>query len=197
MTEKETLEAAFASLIGELFGADAPRMVPGEGPAHAKLMLIGEAPGEQESIEGRPFVGKAGKNLDRFLELAQLQREEIYITNAVKFRPTRAGKREKPVNRTPTEKEIERFRPLLLREIRMMQPELIVTLGNVPLRAVTGEKITVGEAHGRMLEKTIEGIPVFALYHPASVIYNRSLQTVYEQDVRTLGALCRENKAKL
>ena len=197
MTEKETLEAAFTSLIGELFGADAPRMVPGEGPAHAKLMLIGEAPGEQESIEGRPFVGKAGKNLDRFLELAQLQREEIYITNAVKFRPTRAGKREKPVNRTPTEKEIERFRPLLLREIRMMQPELIVTLGNVPLRAVTGEKITVGEAHGRMLEKTVEGIPVFALYHPASVIYNRSLQTVYEQDVRTLGALCRENKAKL
>ena len=197
MSEKEALEAAFEALIGELFGADAPRMVPGEGPAHAKLMLIGEAPGEQESIEGRPFVGRAGKNLDRFLELAQLRREEIYITNAVKFRPTREGKREKPVNRTPTEKEIDLFRPLLWREIRMMQPELIVTLGNVPLRAVTGEKITVGEAHGHILKKTVEGIPLFALYHPASVIYNRSLLAVYEQDVRALGALCRENAAAL
>lgn len=194
---KASLEAEFTALISELFESDAPRMIPGEGPERAKLMLIGEAPGEQEAIEGRPFVGRAGKNLDRFLELAQLRREEIYITNAVKFRPTRMGKREKPVNRTPTDDEIERFRPLLLREIRMMRPELIVTLGNVPLRAVTGEKLSIGEAHGRVLERRIEGVPLFALYHPASVIYNRSLLSVYEQDVRTLGALCREKVAEL
>lgn len=194
---KASLEAAFTALISELFENDAPRMIPGEGPEHAKLMLIGEAPGEQEAIEGRPFVGRAGKNLDRFLELAQLRREEIYITNAVKFRPTRMGKREKPVNRTPTEREIECFRPLLLREIRMMRPELIVTLGNVPLRAVTGARLSVGETHGRVLERQIEGVPLFALYHPASVIYNRSLLSVYEQDVRVLGTLCRKKAAEL
>ena len=186
----ESLSAAYMALIGEIFGAHAPRFVPGEGPQRARLMLIGEAPGEQEAQEGRPFVGRAGKNLDRFLALAGLRREEIYITNAVKFRPTRMGKREKPVNRTPTDAEVAQFRPLLLREIRLIQPELIVTLGNVPLRAVTGERISVGEVHGRILEKRVEGVPLFALYHPASVIYNGSLAEVYERDVRTLGAQC-------
>lgn len=186
----ESLSAAYTALIGEIFGAHAPRFVPGEGPQRARLMLIGEAPGEQEAQEGRPFVGRAGKNLDRFLALAGLRREEIYITNAVKFRPTRMGKREKPVNRTPTDAEVAQFRPLLLREIRLIQPELIVTLGNVPLRAVTGERISVGEVHGRILEKRVEGVPLFALYHPASVIYNGSLAEVYEHDVRALGAQC-------
>ena len=187
---RESLSAAYAALLDALFGTHAPRFVPGEGPQRARLMLIGEAPGEQEAQEGRPFVGRAGKNLDRFLALAGLRREEIYITNAVKFRPTRMGKREKPVNRTPTDAEVAQFRPLLLREIRMIQPELIVTLGNVPLRAVTGEKISVGEVHGRILERRVEGVPLFALYHPASVIYNGSLAEVYERDVRTLGAHC-------
>lgn len=186
----ESLSAAYTALIGEIFGAHAPRFVPGEGPQRARLMLIGEAPGEQEAQEGRPFVGRAGKNLDRFLALAGLRREEIYITNAVKYRPTRMGKREKPVNRTPTDTEVAQFRPLLLREIRLIQPELIVTLGNVPLRAVTGERISVGEVHGRILEKRVEGVPLFALYHPASVIYNGSLAEVYERDVRALGAHC-------
>ena len=192
---KESLSAAYAALIGEIFGVHAPRFVPGEGPQRARLMLIGEAPGEQEAQEGRPFVGRAGKNLDRFLALAGLRREEIYITNAVKFRPTRMGKREKPVNRTPTNAEVAQFRPLLLREIRMVQPELIVTLGNVPLRAVTGERISVGEVHGRILERRVEGVPLFALYHPASVIYNGSLAEVYERDVCTLGEQCRAGKS--
>ena len=187
---QETLAAAYAALLRELFGEATPQAVPGEGPHHARLMLIGEAPGEQEAQEGRPFVGRAGKNLDRFLTLAALEREEIYITNVVKFRPTRMGKRGKPVNRTPTDEEIARFRPLLFREIRMVQPGLIVTLGNVPLRAVTGGRTGVGDVHGRLIEGGAEGIPVFALYHPASILYNRSLAAVYEQDVQRLGELC-------
>ena len=135
---RERFEDALRARMAELLGAGAPEPVWGEGPLHAELMLIGEAPGEQEAREGRPFVGRAGKNLDRFLTLAGLTREQIYITNAVKFRPTRRGKREKPVNRTPTDQEIACFRPLLLREIRLIRPQMIVTLGNVPLRAVTG-----------------------------------------------------------
>ena len=164
-------------------------LVFGEGPLHPKLMLIGEAPGEQETLMGRPFVGKAGKNLDHFLELAGMRREEIYISNAVKIRPTKTGKTGRISNRPPTKEEIALFRPWLLREIDLVAPQVIATLGNVPLYAVTGDRrLTIGEAHGRVMEAGETGRRLFALYHPASLIYNRSLEPVYEQDVCTLAA---------
>ena len=164
-------------------------LVFGEGPLHPKLMLIGEAPGEQETLMGRPFVGKAGKNLDHFLELAGMRREEIYISNAVKIRPTKTGKTGRISNRPPTKEEIALFRPWLLREINLVAPQVIATLGNVPLFAVTGDRrLTIGEAHGRVMEAGETGRRLFALYHPASLIYNRSLEPVYEQDVRALAA---------
>ena len=164
-------------------------LVFGEGPLHPKLMLIGEAPGEQETLMGRPFVGKAGKNLDHFLELAGMRREEIYISNAVKIRPTKTGKTGRISNRPPTKEEIALFRPWLLREIDLVAPQVIATLGNVPLFAVTGDKrLTIGEAHGRAMEAGETGRLLFALYHPASLIYNRALEPVYEQDVRALAA---------
>lgn len=164
-------------------------LVFGEGPLHPKLMLIGEAPGEQETLMGRPFVGKAGKNLDRFLELAGMRREEIYISNAVKIRPTKTGKTGRISNRPPTKEEIALFRPWLLREIDLVAPQVIATLGNVPLFAVTGDRrLTIGEAHGRVMEAGETGRRLYALYHPASLIYNRALEPVYEQDVRALAA---------
>ena len=164
-------------------------LVFGEGPLRPKLMLIGEAPGEQETLMGRPFVGKAGKNLDHFLELAGMRREEIYISNAVKIRPTKTGKTGRISNRPPTKEEIALFRPWLLREIDLVAPQVIATLGNVPLFAVTGDRrLTIGEAHGRVMEAGETGRRLFALYHPASLIYNRSLEPVYEQDVRALAA---------
>ena len=164
-------------------------LVFGEGPLHPKLMLIGEAPGEQETLMGRPFVGKAGKNLDPFLELAGMRREEIYISNAVKIRPTKTGKTGRISNRPPTKEEIALFRPWLLREIDLVAPQVIATLGNVPLYAVTGDRrLTIGEAHGRVMEAGETGRRLFALYHPASLIYNRALEPVYEQDVRALAA---------
>lgn len=161
-------------------------LVFGEGPLCPKLMLIGEAPGEQETLQGRPFVGKAGKNLDRFLELAQFRREEIYISNAVKYRPTKVGKSGRVSNRPPTAEEIALFRPWLMDEIARIRPKMIATLGNVPLGAVTGEKHTIGRVHGRIIPAGETGLPLFALYHPASLIYNRSLEGVYEADVRML-----------
>lgn len=164
-------------------------LVFGEGPLHPKLMLIGEAPGEQETLMGRPFVGKAGRNLDHFLELAGMRREEIYISNAVKIRPTKTGKTGRISNRPPTKEEIALFRPWLLREIDLVAPQVIATLGNVPLFAVTGDRrLTIGEAHGRVMEAGETGRRLFALYHPASLIYNRALEPVYEQDVRALAA---------
>ena len=164
-------------------------LVFGDGPKRPKLMLIGEAPGEQETLQGRPFVGKAGKNLDRFLELAQLERSEIYISNAVKYRPTKVGKTGRISNRPPTKDEIALFRPWLVKEIDEIAPRMIATLGNVPLGAVTGQRITIGEVHGRVIPAGETGLDLFALYHPASLIYNRSLESVYEQDVRKLAEL--------
>ena len=161
-------------------------LVFGEGPEHPRLMLIGEAPGEQESLLGRPFVGKAGKNLDRFLELAGLKREEIYISNAVKIRPTKVGKTGRVSNRPPTTDEIALFRPWLLREIEEINPDVIATLGNVPLQALTASRLTIGSVHGQMMDAGEARKPLFPLYHPASLIYNRALTPIYEEDVRAL-----------
>lgn len=186
----ERLEADLRAHMQAAYGADAPRLVLGEGARGARVMLVGEAPGTQEAREGRPFVGQAGKNLNRFLELAGLERAQLYITNAVKFRPERMGKSGRTVNRTPTMREIGAFIPFLQREIRLLRPGLIVTLGNVPLYAVTGERLSVGDVHGRVLPVKAQGTAVFPLYHPASILYNRALTPVYERDVRALGALC-------
>ncbi|MED9821064.1 MAG: uracil-DNA glycosylase [Christensenellales bacterium] len=181
-------QALRAFLAGVMPGRE-NALVFGEGPMQPKLMLIGEAPGEQETLMGRPFVGKAGKNLDRFLELAGMQREEIFISNAVKLRPTKTGKTGRISNRPPTKEEIALFRPWLLEEIERVNPRVIATLGNVPLLAVTNDKkLTIGAAHGHVMEAGETGRPLFALYHPASLIYNRALEPVYEQDVCTLAA---------
>lgn len=167
---------------GVYVGSD-PALVLGEGKSGAKVLLVGEAPGEQEALQKRPFVGKAGKNLDHFLELAGIERSEIYITNAVKLRPTKIGKSGRLSNRPPTLEEITLFRPWLLREIKLVAPKFVVTLGNVPLRAVTGKNIAIGQVHGTFVSGEVQA---FALYHPASIIYNRSLAPIYEEDVLKL-----------
>ena len=188
----EDLRQALRVFIAGVMPGRENSLVFGEGPKHAKLMLIGEAPGEQETLQGRPFVGKAGQNLDHFLALAGLSREEIYISNAVKLRPTKTGKTGRLSNRPPTKDEIALFRPWLMREIEEVAPGMIATLGNVPLRAVTGRSLSIGEVHGQVLDAGETGLPLFALYHPASLIYNRSLTDVYEQDVRALAQRLKE-----
>ena len=182
----EDLHQALRAFIAGVMPGRENALVFGEGPQRPRLMLIGEAPGEQETLQGRPFVGKAGQNLDHFLALAGLCREEIYISNAVKLRPTKTGKTGRLSNRPPTKDEIALFRPWLLREIAEVAPQMIATLGNVPLRAVTGRSLTIGEVHGQVIDAGETGLPLFALYHPASLIYNRALSDVYEQDVRVL-----------
>ena len=182
----EDMQQALRAFIAGVMPGRENALVFGEGPQRPRLMLIGEAPGEQETLQGRPFVGKAGQNLDHFLALAGLSREEIYISNAVKLRPTKTGKTGRLSNRPPTKDEIALFRPWLMREIEEVAPGMIATLGNVPLRAVTGRSLSIGEVHGQVLDAGETGLPLFALYHPASLIYNRSLTDVYEQDVRAL-----------
>lgn len=192
MEAMERYKRELRELIAGVMPGKEHTLVFGEGPKNPALMLIGEAPGEQETLQGRPFVGKAGKNLDRFLELAGLAREEIYIANTVKLRPTKTGKTGRISNRPPTKEEIALFRPWLIREIELVRPRMIATLGNVPLQALTATKQTIGQAHGRVIAAGETGLPLFALYHPASLIYNRSLESVYEDDVRALARKLRE-----
>lgn len=195
MTEAVDMERFRASLeryVQSLFVGESKVLVHGEGVLGARVMLIGEAPGAQEALQGRPFVGKAGKNLDAFLEGAGLSRRELFISNVVKFRPTRVSAAGRTVNRPPTQEEIELFLPWLKKEIELVHPECLVTLGNVPLKALLGRGYSIGEAHGRFHEA--EGRRLFAMYHPASVIYNPRLNEVYRADLETLARWLSEEK---
>lgn len=162
------------------------RFVLGEGNANQpSLLLVGEAPGAQEEALGRPFVGKAGQNLDHFLSVVRLERGDLYITNAVKFRPTRTGPTGRLSNRTPTGQEVALFLPWLREEIRLVNPRAVVTLGNTPLRALAAQAQPIGQVHGQWMQ-TDDGFPLFPLYHPAALIYRRELAEVYESDLRHL-----------
>lgn len=162
------------------------KIVMGEGRKDSKIMLIGEAPGGDEERLGRPFVGKAGRNLTQFLESIEVEREYLYITNVVKIRPYRLSEKTgRAVNRPPNKAELEFFIPFLKKEIDEVTPDLIVTLGNTPLRAVTGdETANIGDYHGKVIN--VGKYRVFPLYHPAAIIYNRKLEEIYNEDIRLL-----------
>ena len=139
-------------------------LVFGEGHPDARLMLIGEAPGEEEDLSGRPFVGRAGQLLDRVLASVGLERDEIYITNIVKFRP--------PGNRNPRPEEIAASEPILVDQIKLIRPQVIGTLGNVPTQYFLGTKDGITRTHGQWFDW--HGIRVFPLYHPAYLLRNPS-----------------------
>ena len=177
----------------DLWPAEEKPIVLGEGKTdHPQVMLIGEAPGEQETLQRRPFVGKAGKNLDGFLDVVGLKREEIYISNVVKIRPTKVSEKGRVSNRPPNKEELALFTPYLMEEILLVKPHMIVTLGNFALKALCGPRAVIGDMHGQETRVTVkhekqEGeFALFPLYHPASIIYNRSLQEVYDRDLQTL-----------
>jgi len=175
--------------------ADLDHPVFGVGnPANPYIMFIGEAPGKDEAACGTPFVGKAGKQLDEMLALAGIDRKEVYVTNAVKYRPYRE-KNGRLSNRTPSPDEVRDGLELLHKEVSLVAPTVIATLGNTPLSAVVQlargivKPPTVGEAHGKPFSLFIDGCQrtVFPLYHPAACIYNRELRPVLEDDLKKLG----------
>ena len=162
------------------------QLVYGFGNCSSDIVLVGEAPGAQEVIQGRPFVGKAGKNLDDFLLYTGIERENVYITNVVKYRPYRISYSNNMVNRAPTKDEIDAFRPFLVKEIEIIDPKVIVTLGNTPLTALSRGNVTIGRVHGMVMDSIVEGKKLFPLYHPASIIYNQNLRDVYLKDLEKL-----------
>lgn len=165
-------------------------LVFGEG-ALGSIMLIGEAPGKNEILQRRAFVGKAGENLAEFLKVLGLKREEIYITNTVKKRPFKVSEKGTISNRKPTAKEIAEFKPFLLDEIELVKPRLIVTLGSVPISTLLGEVVKMGDIAGKPLKK--DGLNIFPLYHPASIIYNRALKEVYDKHLLVLKEYIKNN----
>lgn len=172
------------------------KFVYGEGNPNSKIVFIGEAPGGDEEKQGRPFVGKAGKNLTAFLDGIGMERKDIYITNAVKFRPTNENpKTHRLSNRTPTTSEILLYRDWLKDELKTVQPELVITLGNTPLFSVTNDKsLKITQVHGMLLKQKIEDYDIeFTLmpfYHPAAVIYRRELTQVYLEDMQKFKQVC-------
>ncbi len=159
--------------------------VPGEGPAGASILMIGEAPGRDEDASGRPFVGSAGKILDAALTAAKLPRESVFITNLVKCRP--------PENRAPKADEIEACRPYLLSQVAAVRPKVIVTLGSTGLIGLLGQELR----DARSTDLAFEGIPVVATYHPAAVLYNRTLERELRKDIRRASRMVRASAPRI
>ena len=154
--------------------------VPGEGNANAELMFIGEAPGAQEDKQGIPFVGASGKFLAEMLESVGLKREDVFITNIVKFRP--------PENRDPKPDEIKACMPILFEQIELIRPKLLIFLGRHSMN-VFFPKLKISEAHGELFKTDIQ-VPdgsefeqnCLPLYHPAAALYNGSMRKVLLED---------------
>jgi DNA polymerase len=159
------------------------QVVFGVGDPNADLMFVGEAPGFHEDKQGVPFVGQAGKLLDRLLEGIGLSRADVYIANVIKCRP--------PGNRDPVPDEIEQCEPYLFRQIELIEPRVIATLGNFATKLLSGKQLGITRVHGQEQDVTLGGrsVLLYPLYHPAAALYTPSMLTVLEEDVARLPEL--------
>jgi DNA polymerase len=166
------LQRAIQGCLACPLGPGRMKFVFGEGNPGAQLMFVGEGPGRDEDLQGRPFVGKAGELLDKMIGALGLRREDTYIANVVKCRP--------PDNRTPTLEEARACLGYLYRQIELIRPAVIVTLGATPLRELVGVSLGITRARGQWQRVQVGGreIPVMPTFHPAYVLRQ------YTQDVR-------------
>lgn len=160
------------------------RAVPGEGSSRAKVLIIGEAPGREEDKQGRPFCGRAGKFLNELLGLIELKREKIFITNVVKCRP--------PNNRRPKKEEIEKCRPWLEQQIKILKPKFIIALGALALNWFF-PRTKISKIHGR-IQYPASSIKyqVFFTFHPAAAFRRGNLRQVLKNDFRKLKNILRK-----
>jgi uracil-DNA glycosylase len=153
--------------------------VPGEGPADAKIMFVGEGPGLNEDEQGRPFVGAAGKLLTELLESIGLTRSDVFITNIVKCRP--------PNNRAPRKSEVEACNPYLTAQISTVKPRIVCALGTPAIATLLGEEYSATKAHGKTVSRG--DLTILPLYHPAAALYDASLKGVLAKDFEILKKL--------
>ncbi|MYL35004.1 uracil-DNA glycosylase [Pontibacillus yanchengensis] len=184
--------------------------VTGKGPMNPKIMFIGEAPGRNEIEKGEPFIGRAGDQLNAFMEQIGLTRDDVYITSVVRSRPYKVVEKTdkdgnliiKTPNRAPTKKEMVAHAPLLDYQIQHMNPSIIVTLGGIALKRLLGNEYKITETHGQLLEKPIYQLRnfndhhyspskhshlIFPTFHPASVFYRQVLKETIYEDFHRLG----------
>jgi uracil-DNA glycosylase family 4 len=178
-TKQAQLEQIAADIISGTVCPDlakqATQLVMGSGNINSSIVFIGEAPGKKEDLEGVPFIGAAGKFLDQMLAAAQLERTDVYITNIVKYRP--------PNNRDPLPAEKAAFWPFLLRQLEVIDPKVVITLGRHSMDYfLPGAKI--GEVHGQPHSIELNGrkTVIMPLFHPAAALYNGSLRQTLIDD---------------
>jgi len=159
------------------------KAVPGEGDFKAELMFIGEGPGREEDLQGRPFVGRAGKLLDELLNEIRVERSHVFITNIVKCRPSEGGK-----DRRPTKEEVESCTVYLDRQIELINPRIICTLGDTAARYIFDKNnlriAPLSVIHGRAFK--VDGRIIFPCYHPAAALYNPQLRSLFSEDFKAL-----------
>ena len=164
----------------------ASQAVPGIGSAEAEIVFIGEAPGKKEDEIGEPFVGAAGKFLNEMLGEINLKREDIYITNIVKYRP--------PNNRDPLPEEKSACREWLLGELKIISPKLIIFLGRHAMNNFFPD-LQISSAHGKLLIKNFKGMSTkyfFPLYHPAAALYDGSMREILLEDFKKIPKVLKE-----
>ncbi len=149
-------------------------VVVGEGPLEARLVFVGEAPGQDEDLQGRPFVGRAGQLLTKMIEAMGLQREQVYIANVLKDRP--------PGNRTPLPEEVAACVPFLHEQLAIIQPRVICTLGAVAAHALLETPTALSHLRGRFHQ--YRGIPLMSTYHPAYLLRNPDAKRVVWEDLK-------------
>ena len=168
----------------------------GEGSRHAKIMFVGEQPGDQEDLQGRPFVGPAGRVLDKALEIAGIDRNDVYVTNAVKhFKWEPRGKRR--IHKKPRQLEITACRPWLDAEIAVTKPEVVVCLGATAAQSLLGPKFKVTERRGEVIPSTLAPFLV-ATVHPSSILRapdeeaRQEAMTAFVDDMKTIAGVLRK-----
>jgi uracil-DNA glycosylase family 4 len=159
-------------------GHSRTKAVPGVGPGDARIMIVGEAPGQNEDLQGEPFVGAAGKLLDQLLRGIGLSRGDVFITNILKCRP--------PGNRDPLPAEAEACSPYLEQQLRLIKPEVVLVLGRHALARLLPGYESISRLHGKVVVK--DAVSYIPVYHPAAALYNSFLMGPLEQDFKAVKA---------
>ena len=170
---------------------NATNLVFADGNPSSKIMIIGEGPGANEDKEGVPFVGRAGQLLDKMLESINLDRKNVYITNVVNYKP--------PENRKPTEQEIERYFPFLIKHIEIINPKILILLGSTALNTIVENKEVISKARGKWLSKKIGSCStsVIASFHPAFLIRQQEQKKMSWIDLKMIRKKIFELKIKI
>ena len=169
---------------------NATNLVFADGNPHSSVMIIGEGPGANEDIEGKPFVGRAGKLLDKMLQAIKLNRNNVYISNVVNYRP--------PQNRRPSDEEINRYLPFLNKHIEIINPKILLLLGSTALNALIGDEVVISKARGKWIKKKIGHVDpnIIVSFHPAYLMRQPDQKKYAWEDLKMIRKKIYELKSK-